>query len=120
MSLSGDKQVQEWGCSRCKGDEYYEGDEMRELRNCDGETSSNIAFTWMPSLRRCPWSQIDAAASEVFRWWTEWKSFNMLPWRGALLDQPAFVVEAIQLCEAIRVEAETEAHEANARQGKGR
>ena len=112
MSLSGDKQVKQWGCSKCKGDEYHEGDELRDLRNCDGETSNNIAFSWMPSLRRCPWSQIDGAASEVFRWWSEWKSLSMLPWYGDLLEQPAFVVEAIQLCESIRSEVDAEAQEA--------
>jgi len=113
MFLSGDEAVKKWGCSYCKGDEFHEGDDMRSLRNCDGDGSGNLAFAWMPSLRRCPWSLIDSATSEVLRWWCDWKSFDLLPWRGTLLEQPAFVVEVIQFCETIRVEAESAAHDSN-------
>ena len=117
MYLSGDKKVQGWGCSKCKGEDFYEGDDLRELRNCDGETNGTIAFSWMPSLLRCPWSQIDSQASEVFRWWSDWKSYKLLPWHGTLLDQPAFVVEAIQFCEGIRSEVEAKAAEEQSRKG---
>jgi len=89
---------------------------MRSLRNCDGSGSANLAFAWMPSLRQCPWSFIDPAVSEVLRWWSDWKSFALLPWHGTILEQPAFVVEAIQFCEGLRVEIELDENEKHAQQ----
>ena len=117
MFLSGDSTVQNWGCSVCKGDEYHEGDDMRSLRNCDGSSGrSDLAFEWMPSLRQCPWSLIDPAVSEILKWWTEWKSFALLPWHGTISEQPAFVVEVIQMCERLKAEIDSAANETHTQQ----
>ena len=109
MFTSSDTSTIAWGCSKCKGDEFEEGDKYRSIRNCDDETSENIAWDWMPSLRRCPWSQLDPAALTMFSWWVEWKDFGVMPWTGSdLLLQPAFVMEAIALCQQLKTEIEND------------
>jgi len=96
-----------WGCSKCKGEEFEEGDELRAIRNCDSEKNQNIAWDWMPSLRRCPWSQIDDRAWLVLTWWVEWREFKILPFGGSeLLDQPAYVLEAFTLLHMLQNEIE--------------
>jgi hypothetical protein len=105
--MSEDELTWEWGCSKCKGD--IEGDSKRELRNCDGDTNPNIAWEWMPGLRRCPWSQITDETWVIFRWWRDWKELSALPEGGTdIMEQPAFIVEAIQLCENLRAKVESE------------
>ena len=104
--LSDDDSTRNWGCSVCKGEEFAEGDMLRKARNCDAENSDNLAWEWMPELRRCPWSQLDTAAYEVFRWWVDWTSLKILPWPGTLLEQPAFVYEVIKLCEQWKSEVQ--------------
>jgi len=42
-------------------------------------------------------------------WWREWRELQVLPYPGDLLDQPAFVVEAIETCEGPRLDALAEA-----------
>jgi len=50
----------------------------------------------MPSLRRCPWSQIDPETMMMVSWFTDWRDYKVLPFGGAgLIDEPAFVYEAI-------------------------
>ena len=103
MILSDDRKVREWGCSKCRGDEGREGDRLRILRNCDNESNENVAWEWMPKLRRCPWSQIDNETWECVRWWLEWKEFSCLPWGGIdLMTQPAYVLEALLICNEIK------------------
>ena len=54
----------------------------------------------MPGLRRCPWSQLTDDVWMVLSWWRDWKQLSVLPWGGNdLMDQPAYVVEAIRECE---------------------
>jgi len=36
---------------------------------------------------------------EAVRWWIDWKKYNSLPHAGGIGDQPAYVYEAIHICE---------------------
>ena len=66
----------------------------------------------MPSLRRCPWSQLSDEVWLAYTWWSDWKSFNILPWGGTdLVEEPAYVLEVIQLCEGIRNSVEKEKYD---------
>ena len=109
--MSDDTQTKNWGCSECRGEEYSDGDELRGIRNCASESNLHISWDWMPTLKRCPWSQLDPSTMEVFRWWTDWSTLEMLPWHGSMLEQPAFVVEALQLCESIKADVEKTIHD---------
>ena len=139
MILSDDRKVKDWGCSKCKGEASdgeagdgeagdgedaanEAGDRLRILRNCDSESNENIAWEWMPKLRRCPWSQIDNDAWQCVRWWLEWKEFNCLPWGGNdLMEQPAYVLEALLICNEIKNKVEQAAETERIRkQGNGR
>ena len=103
MVLSNDSTVKKWNCSKCRGEGFEEGDKYREFRNCDSDKNENVACEWMPTLRRCPWSQISDETWEVIRWWGEFKEFGVLPWGGSdLMEQPAFVLEAFNLCTEIK------------------
>ena len=115
MILSSDEKVRGWGCSKCKGEDFEEGDKLRVLRNCDTEENQNIAWEWMPSLRRCPWSQIDAEAWACISWWSEYRELGALPWGGGdLMDQPNFVIEAIIFCTELKNSIELEKAERRA------
>jgi len=115
--MSGDKVTWEWGCSKCKG--TPEGDKLVILRNCDKESNPNIAWDWMPGLRRCPWSQITDEVWVVYGWWRDWKDLNVLPWGGSdLMEQPAYVTEGIRRCENLSNQVESEAHEKHQREMK--
>tara|TARA_R110000824_G_C15230416_1_gene678499 strand:+ start:3721 stop:4092 length:372 start_codon:yes stop_codon:yes gene_type:complete len=107
MAFSPDTGVRDWSCSKCKGDEYAEGDKYRKIRNCDSEKNLNIAWDWMPSLRRCPWSQIDEEALMMVGWWSEYTEFGVLPWGGKdLMKQPAIVLDVFVLCTGLKNEIE--------------
>ena len=109
MILSGDRKTLEWGCSKCRGPDFADQDDKRKIRNCDSESNLNIAWEWMPELRRCPMSQIDNEAWECVSWWGEYKEFNLLPWGGNdLMDQPNFVIDVFVLCSEINKRAEAE------------
>ena len=87
-----------WQCSKCKGPEASDGDEFRSIRNCDDETSLNLAFEFDPSLRRCPWSQLDQYTILCIKWYSDWRDYRILPYGSDRLDrEPAFVYEAIDL-----------------------
>ena len=108
--MSGDKATWGWGCSKCKGEP--EGDKLVRLRNCDSDDNPNIAWDWMPGLRRCPWSQITSETWAVFNWWRDWKNLKVLPWGGTdLMEQPAYILEAIDICEGIYKLVESEEHD---------
>lgn len=110
MVFSNDESTKKWGCSRCKGDGFEDGDKYREFRNCDSDKNENIAWEWLPSLRRCPWSQINDEAWMAIRWWGEFKEFGVLPWGGSdVMEQPAFVLDVFNLCVEIKNSAEHEA-----------
>lgn len=68
------------------------------MRNCDGQRDP---------LPRCPWSAPDEVW-ECIGWWSDWKTYGMLPWDGEMSDQPAFVVQAVQLVEGLRSKLEGE------------
>ena len=94
---SGHKSL-EWKCSKCRGPEAADGDSLRENRNCDEETSVNLAFDFAPSLRRCPWSQLDGRTMLFVKWFSDWRDYRILPFGGdSLNDEPAYVYEAIDL-----------------------
>ena len=108
MILSGDKKTLGWGCSKCKGEDFEEGDELREIRNCDSSKNLNISWSWLPTLRRCPWSQIDDEAWLMIGWWVEWKEFQVMPFGGSdLLEQPAYVMEVFTFLQQIKNEVES-------------
>lgn len=66
----------------------------------------------MPGLRRCPWSQLEDESWALIGWWRRWKEVGALPYGGSdIMDQPAYVIEAIQHCEEISNQITTEAHE---------
>ena len=112
MLLSGDERTLKWGCSKCKGEECEDGDELRSVRNCDSSDNANISWVWMPSLRRCPWSQIDEETWMVIGWWVEWREFQVLPFGGSgLLDQPAYVIESFTLLTQLKNEVERKSAE---------
>jgi hypothetical protein len=86
-----------WGCSSC-GREEQSAPEMDEaerqhIRNCLGDACASAAFA------RCPWSQIGDAESALIAWWVSWRTLGSLPYRGSMADQPAYVAEALELCE---------------------
>ena len=63
----------------------------------------------MPGLRRCPWSVIDDDTWRAMSWFREWKDLGILPWGGSeMLEQPAFVVEAISVCSTEAAAAESD------------
>ena len=106
-----------WGCERCgRTGAAKADDDLRPIRNCDDETNLNIGWIWAPDLRRCPWSQLSEEAWEVVRWWSEWKAFSVLPYGGAdLMDQPAYVLEGIEICEELAAEIQRKKAEAEER-----
>ena len=88
-------QALNWGCSQCKGEDYAEGDEQRSIIGCD-EPNESLGFDFAPSLRRCPWSQLDGQVHLFLGWYREFKAYDVLPYGSTnLLDEPAFVFEAI-------------------------
>ena len=90
-------QALSWGCSSCKGEEHSEGDKFRSARGCETPNQS-LGFDFAPDLRMCPWSQFDAEVNLYFGWFREWKNYGVLPYGSQnLLDEPAFVLEAIDL-----------------------
>ena len=104
--MSGDRSLK-WGCTKCRGDEYADGDELNEVRGCNGKDVSSIGFAFDPSLKQCPWSVIDKAAWEHMRWWAEWVKFKALPWGGVdPMMQPATVLEVFEICETEKQAAE--------------
>ena len=42
--FSSDESTRGWGCSKCKGEEFEDGDKYREFRNCDNDKNENIAW----------------------------------------------------------------------------
>ena len=99
----------DWQCSKCKGPEAADGDSNRKIRNCDDAANVNIAFEFAPSLRRCPWSQLDGLSLLYVKWFSDWRDYRILPYGGSGLDEePAFVYEAIDLVSQTMREIEQE------------
>jgi hypothetical protein len=95
---SGDVDTLGWSCSACRSDAA--GDRLRWLRNCETDANANVAWTWAPELRRCPWSQIGGLAWFVVSTWSDWRTSKETPW-GTLLDAPIWAAEGVLLCERI-------------------
>jgi len=103
----------DWGCSKCKGEGWEDGDSKRAARGCDGEPTSNLGFAFAPSLRRCPWASIEPDVWQYISWWLNWEAFKVLPWGGNdLMAQPAFVFEVFELCEVEKRSRDLEQHKA--------
>jgi hypothetical protein len=117
----------DWGCSKCKGKDYAEGDEHRTVRGCE-EPNESLGFDFAPSLRRCPWSQLDAEIDLLLGWFREWKTYGVLPFGTSnLLDEPAFVFEVIDIInneiESMKIERQKKAqaeHEAAMKKARRR
>ena len=118
MVLSGDKTLlgdgtpgSGRGCSRCRGSAWKHNDKHRAVWNCDGkhpaEGASSNAYTWDPSIKRCPWSMTSERAWSYVTMWTRWKVIGVLPEHGDLLDQPADIASALETCEWTRASWET-------------
>ena len=102
----------EWGCTKCRGEGFEAGDELREARGCDGPPAGNLGFAFDASLRRCPWSQLDRDSFVYLNWWSDWVQFKALPWGGSdAMEQPAFVMEVLELCENEKKSKEKKDHE---------
>jgi hypothetical protein len=66
-----------------------------------------LAFDFAPELRRCPWSQLrDPRVWEALQWWTDYKSYQLLPYEGGMRSQPCFVYDVMQLCSEVVAEIE--------------
>ena len=73
----------------------------------------------MPTLRRCPWSQITDETWILYSWWRDWKDLKILPYGGDdLSEQPNYVVEAIRQCENIYAKVEAEQVEKSHKEAK--
>ena len=85
----------------------------RRIRNCDGITNESLVIDGVPLERdapRCPWSEgqitdEDRVAVERHR---RRRVLGMWPFAGASADQPAVVVEELEICEEVQriIEAE--------------
>lgn len=79
------------------------------MRNCDGKTPTEpltARFAFAPGLERCPWSMTSRDSSAYVELWTEWRNLGTLPYPGDLLEQPAFIHQAIRTCELISIETQ--------------
>lgn len=68
--------------------------ERQHIRNCIRTSSPSASF------ERCPWSQMGPPEEICLSWWTSWRTSGALPYEGAASEQPAYVLEAIELCES--------------------
>ena len=66
-------------------------------------------FPWDETMLRCPWTLFTPEVSVCVRWWREWRELKVLPFAGDLLDQPAYVMDAIEICEDEWTTASSEA-----------
>lgn len=85
--------------------------ELRLMRNCDGtnpDAKAVLGFPFAPDLFRCPWSAIEPVAWELQQIWHDWRTLKLLPFPGGIRDQPAWVVEVIQLCETTLIEVQNQ------------
>lgn len=88
-------------------------------------SGANLDFSFDGDLRQCPWSAIperdegpaEHGAFALERAWELWTTLGILPYGGAMAEQPVFVVEAFELCELARQlsEAKAAAKDAGAR-----
>ena len=90
---------------------------MRKARNCRRTYSPHFGFEFLPSIVRCPWSQIPPEVWEILRWWDDWQSLRcVVPWGSDPCRWPALVYEAIKLCAVESAQAQSEAAERRERQ----
>jgi hypothetical protein len=65
-----------------------------------------IQFAFDPTLKQCPWTAIPRDAFAHVRAWDLWTSLGVLPYGGAMKDQPQSVIEAFELCAEAQREME--------------
>jgi len=57
-------------------------------------------YPWDEDFKRCPWSLFTPPVLMCLGWWRDWRDLKVLPYEGAdLMDQPAYVLDAIRACE---------------------
>lgn len=109
MRLQFDELYREWDCRTCTA-------ELRAFRGHDGPG----AQPWQVQLRRgeppetferCP---IAMLRTDTFRWLVFWMDYErgLVPWPGALLDQPVRWYHAMRVIAEMVAEGEREAIEA--------
>lgn len=63
--------------------------------------NQNIGWKFDPELRNCPLSVFDDQLESMVTWWQEYRDLGVLPFGSDTLgDEPYFVGEVIQLCDA--------------------
>ena len=63
-------------------------------------TTRNVGYEWAPDVLRCPWSQLTPEVWTVLAWWADWQTVHsVLPWGDDVREWPAYVYEAIRLCQ---------------------
>jgi len=93
-----------WGCSKCERPDTSPESALpeavrRSVRNCDGVTNEAFRVEGHDDLRRCPWSQVTASEELAVERWSRWKRLGVLPFRGDGPDQPAAVLDDLEVCE---------------------
>lgn len=85
----------------------------RWLRNCDGETNPGFHLDGLGSEhpQRCPWALLSERREvlPLVDAFIEFRATGLLPFQGALNDQPNHVVEAFEILSgALAVPRDTE------------
>lgn len=79
------------------------------MRNCESESNPNFFLPWAPGMKRCPFSQIETEANVAIAWHARYTRLHVLPFGGSdLMEQPAFVHEAIFAVDDAILEVESE------------
>jgi hypothetical protein len=96
--------VHQWGCSRCgredTGPRKDTPEAARRLeRNCDGETNRAFGVIGAPTLRACPWATLTPEDEQAVANWQRWDRLGVWPFPGGGADQPAPVLEEIEICD---------------------
>lgn len=102
-----------WGCSYCKGPDFEEQDNQREIRNCEGEDTEKLnkrgvyplSFPWGSA---CPNTYFDDSEIQFYLYtYSNWKLTGEVPWK-TVHDAPAPVFQALQLMEETMKEVEVQ------------
>lgn len=81
-------------------EEEQEEQLRRELNNCGDEiTNPSRGWWWAPKQRFCPYRTISPEAWECVRIAQVYRHMGLLPYRGQLKDQPAWVFDLLELFE---------------------
>lgn len=84
----------------------------REARGCDTAVPRGT-FAFDPELTRCPRSVMTDDVMELVGWWDEWRRYGSMPFGTASFDtEPAFVLDAIDVCQRAFDAAKVEVRDA--------